>query len=189
MLRINDTIFSLDIIEKRFKCDLQQCYGNCCRYGDSGAPVSNSEAITLREIWPLIKGYLREEGVNSIEEQGTSVIDFQGDLVTPLIGDKECAYTTMKDGIYFCGIENAWSEGKVSFRKPLSCHLFPIRMKHFSNFTGVNYQELPICACGREKGDNEKVHVFEFLKEPLIRALGEDAYSELCTAARELRKK
>lgn len=189
MLRINDTIFSLDVIEKRFKCDLQKCHGNCCLYGDSGAPVSNTEARILEEIWPVVKGYLRTEGIESVEEKGTTVTDFQGELVTPLIGDRECAYTTFSEGIYLCGIEKAWEEGKISFRKPLSCHLFPIRMKHFSSFTGVNYQELPICSCGRERGENEKVPVYVFLKEPLTRAIGDDLYNELCIAARELNKK
>jgi hypothetical protein len=188
MLRINDIIFSLDIIGKKFICDLKKCHGNCCKYGDSGAPLSNSEAMTLQEILPEISGYLRPEGIAAIEQKGTSEIDFQGDLVTPLIGDEECAYTIFRDGIYGCAIEQAWSEGKISFRKPLSCHLFPIKIKHFSNFTGVNYQEIPICDCARVKGNREKVYVYEFLKEPLIRSLGSETYRELCIAARELHK-
>lgn len=188
MLRINDIIFSLDIIEKKFLCDLKKCQGSCCRYGDSGAPLSNSEAKMLREIYPVLKDHLRPEGIAAIEKKGTSEIDFQGDLVTPLIGNEECAYTTFNKGIYGCAIEQAWSEGRVSLRKPLSCHLFPIKVKHFSNFTGVNYQEIPICECGRIKGNREKVFVYEFLKEPLIRAIGPETYRELCIAARELRK-
>jgi len=186
MLRINDTIFSLDILEKKFVCDLKSCHGNCCRYGDSGAPLSNSEARTLKEIWPVIRKYMRKEGIESIEKKGTSEIDFQGDLVTPLIGNEECAYTTITDGILGCAIEQAWSDRRIPFRKPLSCHLFPIRIKHFSSFKGVNYQELPICQCGREKGLEENVKVYEFLKEPLIRFLGKEMYNELCIAAREL---
>jgi hypothetical protein len=142
MLRINDTIFSLDILEKKFLCDLSVCKGSCCRYGDSGAPLSNSEVHILKEIWLLVRPYLRPEGIKAIEEQGTSIIDFQNELVTPLIRNEECAYTIMDDGIYKCGLEKAWSEGKISFRKPISCHLFPIRIKHFSSFQGVKYEEL-----------------------------------------------
>ena len=188
MLRINDTIFSLDILEKQFSCDLRKCHGDCCKYGDSGAPLSNSEAHTIEEIWPVLKDYLRKEGIDAIEMQGTSVIDFQNDLVTPLIGNEECAYTTIKDGIFSCAIEQAWSDGKIPLRKPLSCHLFPIRIKHFSSFTGVNYQELPLCACGRGKGSKEKIYLFEFLKEPLIKAVGKETYDDLSIAGRDLRK-
>ena len=187
MLRIGDTIFSLDILEKKFKCDLPKCLGNCCRYGDSGAPLLDSEAQILEEIWPVVKPYLREEGIEAIKEKGTSTIDFQNDLVTPLIGNEECAYTVMKDNIYMCGIEQAWGDGKITFRKPLSCHLFPIRIKNFSNFKGVNYEELPICSSGCERGCREGTRVYEFLKEPLIRAIGDQTYKDLCIAALELR--
>ena len=186
MLRINDTIFSMDILEKKFICDLPACHGNCCRYGDSGAPLSNAEAHILEEVWPEVKSYLRKEGIEAIEEKGTGTIDFQNDIVTPLICNEECAYTVMKDNIFMCGIEKAWADGKISFRKPLSCHLFPVRIKHFSNFQGVNYEELSICSCAREKGSKEGVYVYEFLKEPLIRAIGKDTYNELSIAAREL---
>jgi hypothetical protein len=188
MLRIGDTIFSLDILEKKFICNLPECLGNCCRYGDSGAPLSNAEAHILKEIYNEVKPYLRKEGIEAIEEKGTSVTDFQNDLVTPLIGNEECAYTFMEDNIFKCGIEQAWYYSKISFRKPLSCHLFPVRIKHFSNFKGVNYEELSICSCAREKGSREGVFVYEFLKEPLIRAIGEDTYRELCIATGELRK-
>ena len=188
MLRINDTIFSLDILEKKFICDLPECFGNCCRYGDSGAPLSNSEVHILDEIWPEVKLYLREEGIKAIEEKGTSTVDFQNDLVTTLIGNEECAYTVMKNNIFMCGIEQAWTDKKITFRKPLSCHLFPIRIKYFSDFTGINYEELSICSSARKKGSKEGVYVYEFLKEPLIRAIGEDTYNELCLAAVELRK-
>lgn len=188
MLRINDTIFSFDILEKKFICDLPQCLGNCCRYGDSGAPLSSDEALILEGIWDKVKPYLRPEGVNAIEEKGRSLIDFENENVTPLIGNEDCAYTIWKDNILMCGIEQAWTEGEISFRKPLSCHLFPIRIKHYSDFRAVNYQELAICSPARKKGNVEGVYVYEFLKEPLIRALGEELYTDLCIAANELRK-
>ncbi len=188
MLRIRDTIFSFDVLEKRFKCNLPQCLGNCCKYGDSGAPLTDSEVQILNEIWPEIRPYLRSEGVRTIEERGTSVKDSDNEMVTPLISSEECAYTILKDNIFMCGIEKAWSEGHTDFQKPLSCHLFPIRIKQFSGFSAVNYNELSICSSAGERGREEGIYVYEFLKEPLIRAFGDEMYEELCIAAEELRK-
>lgn len=188
MLRIDDTIFSLDILEKKFRCNLPLCLGNCCRYGDSGAPLSSNEAHTLIEIFDKVEPYLRPEGIAAIREKGTSITDFENERVTPLIGNEECAYTIFDGDVIMCGIEKAWHEGKITFRKPLSCHLFPARIKYYSDFRAVNYEELAICSPARKAGDNEGIYVYEFLKEPLIRALGEDLYKELCIAAVELRK-
>jgi hypothetical protein len=188
MLRIDDIIFSLDILEKKFCCDLPACFGNCCRYGDSGAPLSNEEMHILDDIWARVKIYLRPQGIEAIEEQGTSVTDFENDRVTPLINNEECAYTIVRDNIFMCGIEHAWSEDKISFRKPLSCHLFPARIKYYSDFRAVNYEELTICNAARTRGNAEKIFVYEFLKEPLIRAMGKKLYAELCITAEELRK-
>jgi len=188
MLRIDDTIFSFDVLEKKFRCHLPACLGNCCRYGDSGAPLSAAEAHTLEEIWPEVKPYLRPKGIATIEEKGKSVTDFENDRVTPLIGNEECAYTVYRGNILMCGIEQAWTDGKIAFRKPLSCHLFPIRIKYYSDFRAVNYEELAICSPARKTGDEEGIYVYEFLKEPLIRAFGEELYKELCIAAVEFRK-
>ncbi len=188
MLRIENTIFSFDILEKKFRCNLPLCLGNCCRYGDSGAPLSVDETLILDQIWNDVKPYLRAEGIAAIEEKGRSETDFENDQVTPLIGNEECAYTILKDDIIMCGIEKAWSEGKISFRKPLSCHLFPVRIKNFRDFRTVNYEELAICSPALKTGTDEGIYVYEFLKEPLIRALGEKMYNELCIAATELRR-
>jgi hypothetical protein len=186
MLRIGDTIFSFDILEKKFRCDLPRCLGNCCRYGDSGAPLSAEEVDTLQEIWSEVKPFLRRKGIDVIEEKGTSVKDFENESVTPLVGNEECAYAILDDDVFMCGIEKAFSEGKISFQKPVSCHLFPARIKQFSGFRAVNYQELSICHAAVERGKAEGVFVYEFLKIPLIRALGEETYNELCIAAKEL---
>ena len=126
--------------------------------------------------------------MHAIEEKGRSVTDFENEWVTPLIGNEECAYTILKDDIYMCGIEQAWSDDKISFRKPLSCHLFPARIKYYSDFRAVNYQEISICSSALQTGKEEGIYVYEFLKEPLIRAMGEELYSELCIAAEELRR-
>ncbi|HUX95668.1 MAG TPA: DUF3109 family protein [Bacteroidales bacterium] len=188
MLRIDDTIFSFDILEKRFMCNLPECLGNCCRYGDSGAPLSAVEVHTLEEIYDKVKPYLREEGTSVIESKGKSVKDFENDNVTPLINDAECAYTILENNIFKCGIEKAYEEGKTDFRKPLSCHLFPARIKYYSDFRAVNYQELQICRSAIDTGNKAEVYVYEFLRTPLIRAFGEEMYKELCIAAKELRK-
>ncbi len=189
MLRISDTIFSPDILEKKFCCDLKACLGSCCRYGDSGAPLSEPETKILDGIWADVKPYLRPEGIAAIESKGRSTKDFENDWVTPLIGNEECAYTILHDGIYMCGIEKAWHDRKISFRKPLSCHLFPARIKYYSNFTAVNYQEIPICSPALKKGRKDGIYLYEFLREPLIRALGKEQYDELCIAASELKKR
>jgi hypothetical protein len=188
MLRIGDNIFSLDILEKKFCCDLPVCLGNCCRYGDSGAPLTIDEVGILEDIWDVVKRYLRPEGIAAVEEKGKSEIDTDNDYVTPLIGNEECAYTILKGDILMCGIEQAWSEGKIRFRKPLSCHLFPVRIKNYPGFRAVNYEEMTFCSSALEKGDAGNIYVYEFLREPMIRALGEKTYSDLCKAAVELRE-
>jgi hypothetical protein len=188
MLRIGDYIFSLDLLEKKFRCDLPICLGNCCRYGDSGAPLTDDEVKILEDIKDKVLPYLRAEGLDAITEKGTSIKDFEGEMVTPLIGTEECAYTITEGNILMCGIEKAFLDGKINFRKPLSCHLFPVRMKKYSEFTAVNYSEWPICMAARQRGKEEGLYVYRFLKEPLIRAVGEDIYEQLCIAAEELRK-
>ncbi len=188
MIRIEDTIFSLDLLEKKFKCDLINCHGNCCRYGDSGAPLTQQEVVILAKIFPLIRNYLRPEGLQAIEEKGTSTRDFENDNVTPLIKDAECAYTIKSGEIFMCAIEKAWNDGKINFRKPLSCHLFPARIKQFSDFRAVNYQALEICSAARDLGAKEEVYLYKFLEEPLRRAVGDSIYNDLCIAAGELER-
>ncbi len=188
MLRIEDNIISLNLLDKKFRCDLNQCLGNCCRYGDSGAPLTSEEVTILEEIQSAVVPYLRDAGKSAIAEKGPSVIDFEGDNVTPLIGNEECAYTILAGNIFMCGIEQAWLEGKISFRKPLSCHLFPVRIKKYPEFKAVNYEEWSICLAARDRGRTEDLYAYEFLKDPLIRALGEDIYNQICIAAEEFRK-
>lgn len=189
MLRIGDIIFSLDILERTFKCNLEECHGHCCRYGDAGAPLSDTEVKLIGNIYNKVKPFLRAEGISSIEESGTSVIDSDNETVTPLIDDLDCAYSVLDQGILMCGFEKAYMAGIISFKKPLSCHLFPLRVKKYPDFTAVNYQELAICSGGRKKGKNDGIYIYEFLKEPLIRAFGIEVYNGLCLAAEQLRKR
>lgn len=188
MFQIDDTIVSLSVIEKKFACDLGECKGCCCRYGDSGAPLKPGEALMLEEIYPLLKPFLRPEGIAAIEEKGTSVTDIEGDTVTPLIKNEECAYTTLSDAVFRCAIEEAYNAGVVSFRKPVSCHLFPVRVKDFTDFRAVNYEEWPICRPALSRGEREDTDLYVFLKEPLIRLFGKEWFNKLQFAAKEYKK-
>jgi len=186
VLQIGNAIVSLDVIEKKFICDFGKCKGACCVEGDSGAPLDEDEKAILDEIYPDIKEYLTEKGIEEIEKQGTSVIDADGDLVTPIINDKECVYTVFENGLALCGIEKAFLDGKISYRKPISCSLYPIRIQKYPEFDAVNYNKWNICAPARELGFKMGTPVYKFLKEPLIRKYGEDWYKELEYAAENL---
>lgn len=188
MLQIDDTIVSLALIEKKFSCDLAACKGSCCRYGDTGAPLTASEAAELERIRPAVLPFLRPEGIRALEKLGTSVTDMEGELVTPLINNEECAYAVMEEDVYKCGIEIAYNAGAVDFRKPLSCHLFPVRVKQYSSFRAVNYEEWSICKPGVACGVKENTDLFRFLREPLMRAFGEEWYDKLEWAAGEYNK-
>ena len=179
MIQIGDKILSLDLFEKQFCCDLPKCLGTCCVDGQSGAPLEPNEVELLEMEIAHIKPYLKPEGLEAINEQGIVVTDIDGDIVTPLINDEECAYSIEENGITFCAIEKAWLEGKVEFRKPISCHLYPIRVKKYSTYTALNFDQWSICKPARELGVKENLPVFRFLKTPIIRAYGEDFYNEL----------
>lgn len=183
MLEIGRAIVSLDILDKQFLCDLMKCKGACCVEGDSGAPVTAEEVKAIEEAYPAFKNYLPESHQEEISKQGFGVIDFEGDLVTPLVNFKQCAYTYKDNGILKCGIEKAYLEGKTSFRKPVSCHLFPIRITEYKRFDAVNYQQIDICKPGRQCGKSEKLPLYVFLKEPLIRKYGQEWYEQLSYAA------
>lgn len=189
MLEIGRTIVSLDILEKKFLCDLLKCKGACCVEGDSGAPVTTEEVKAIQEAYPEIKAYLPEIHQAEVEKQGFAVIDIEGDLVTPLVNNEQCAYSIEEKGILKCGIEKAFLDGKTTFRKPISCHLFPIRITEYKRFDAVNYEQIDICQPGRECGKSEKLPLYIFLKEPLIRRYGEEWYEQLAYAAENMPRK
>nr|WP_321248113.1 DUF3109 family protein [uncultured Psychroserpens sp.] len=180
MFQLGKTIVSEDIIEKDFLCNLSACKGACCVDGDAGAPLDAEEAKILKDIYPKLKPFLRQEGIDVIERQGTSITTAFGELETPLINGADCAYVIFDEKkTALCGIEEAYNQGVVSWKKPVSCHLYPIRVKDYSEFSAVNYDKWDICddACtlGKELG----VPVYKFVKEALIRKFGEDWYMEL----------
>jgi hypothetical protein len=188
MLQIEDKIISLDLFEKQFSCDLSRCLGACCVHGDSGAPLEQAEKELIEKYMEKIKPYLPAESLSVIERCGAATVDFDGELVTPLVGDsEECVYAYFTStGICLCGIEKAFRNGDIPFNKPISCHLYPIRIKTFDDITALNYDKWHICEPARELGYKEKIPVFRFLKDPSIRKFGEPFFDALEKAAEEL---
>lgn len=186
MIQIGNTLISLDVFEKKFSCDLEKCKGACCIEGDSGAPLEESEEQLLRENYEGFKSYMTENGIKAVEEQGFAVIDRDGDLVTPLIAGCECAYAIDEDGSCWCAVEKAWTEGKSRFRKPVSCHLYPVRVTRYPDFEALNFNKWKICSCAVKKGEKLGIPVYRFVKDALIVKYGQDWYDQLEIAAHEL---
>lgn len=180
MILIEDTVISDDIKEKHFVCDLEKCKGACCVEGDLGAPLEEVELPVLREIYPLVKPYLSPEGIKAIEEQGEYVYDDEDDYSTPTINGQECAYAVYDEkGILKCGIEEAYNDQKIDFQKPISCHLYPIRITKYENYHALNYDQWSICSDACTLGEKLGVPVYKFLKIPLEKAYGEAWYRQL----------
>lgn len=179
MIAINNTIVSEDLLEKKFVCDLNKCKGECCVAGDAGAPLEEDELEILEKIYEKVKPYIPADGIQAIDEQGLYVIDGDNDLTTPLVDGKHCAFVLFEEGIAKCSIEKAYNEKQIDFKKPVSCHLYPVRISKFKNYDAVNYDKWdvcrPACKCGKDLG----ISVYQFLREPLIRKYGEDWYKEL----------
>lgn len=189
MIQIDDTIISLEVLEKEFVCNLKHCKGICCVEGDSGAPLEEEELPVLEEIYEKVKPYMRKEGVQAIAEQGKYVKDFDGEWVTPLVDGAECAYVTFeKDGMTRCAIEKAYCDGKIKYKKPISCHLYPVRLKQYKDFTAVNYDRWEICEKACKLGASLGITVAEFTREALIRKFGEEWYEQLMIAQKEINK-
>jgi hypothetical protein len=188
MIDIDNKLLSTDLFKKEFVCNLSACKGACCVEGNAGAPVDPEEAALMEEIYPKVKPYLTRAGIAAIEKQGTTVEGI-GELETPLIGGKECAYTTFdRDGTAKCGIEQAYNDGEVHWKKPISCHLYPIRITKYTDFEALNYDRWNICSPACSLGEELKVPVYKFLKDPLIRKYGPEFYEKVEIAADYLRK-
>ncbi len=180
MIKVGEVLVSDDIKEKEFVCNLDKCKGACCVEGDFGAPLLEEELAILEEIYPQVKKYLSPEGIAEIERQGTHTVDDEGELCTPVIGGRECVYAIYdKKGILKCGIEQAYNDGEISWKKPISCHLYPIRVTQKKSFEALNYHKWHICSPACALGHELKVPVYKFLKDPLIRKYGKDWYDEL----------
>ncbi len=178
MIQIGKTIVSQVAFEHAFCCDLTKCKGACCVEGDAGAPLAESEVQILEEIQSAIQPFLRPEGIQSIMDQGVAIQEPNGEWVTPLVDGKECAYVVFDGGVAKCGIEQAAAAGAVEWPKPISCHLYPIRVTKYQEFDALNVHHWKVCEPACSLGNELKLPVFRFLKEALVRAYGADWMEE-----------
>jgi hypothetical protein len=181
MIEVGKTVVSRDVFQKEFVCNLSACKGECCVAGDAGAPLTVEEKDILGAVYTDVKPYMTAEGIASVEKLGTSIFDEKDqEFETPLNNGKECAYVFWgTDGTALCAIEQAYNEGKITWQKPLSCHLYPIRIKAYKDFDAINYDKWEICSDACVLGKELHVPVYKFLKTPLIRKYGEEWYKDL----------
>ena len=188
MFQLGKALVSESLIEDEFVCNLSACKGICCIEGEAGAPVTEDEVVILKDIYPKVKPFLRPEGIQAIEAQGTHIETQNGELETPLVGGKECAYVVFDaQHTASCGIETAYKSGAVDFQKPISCHLYPIRIQEYSEFSAVNYHQWQICSDACLLGQQLRVPVYQFVKDALIRRFGIDWFDALAEIAKEHR--
>lgn len=186
MFQIKDTLVSLDVVEQYFECDLDKCLGECCVEGDAGAPLLPEEAEKLNALLPDVIELMTPAAQKVAQEQGASYVDEEGDTVTSIVNGKDCIFTFYAPGgKCLCLLERLRREGRPGFFKPISCSLYPVRLKDYGGMTAVNYHRWKICRCAEVLGRKEGIRVYEFLKEPLIRRFGEKWYEELDLIARE----
>jgi hypothetical protein len=186
MIQIHDTIISLDLLDEYFCCDLSACKGICCVEGDSGAPVEATEIAELELVLPIVWNDLSPQAQQVIEQQGVVYKDQEDEWVTSIVNGKDCVFTCYDEkGSCYCAIEKAFREGKTDFYKPVSCHLYPVRVAKYKEFRAVNYHRWSVCKPAIALGKKENSKVYQFLKEPLIRKFGHEWYDCLCQAAKE----
>ncbi len=189
LVEIQDKIVSTEVFEKKFVCDLNACKGACCVEGDTGAPLTVEEIGIIEDNYEKIKPYMRKEGKVAVELEGVFYMDKGNEPVTTLVDEKECAFVYFDEqNIAKWAIEKANREGKIDFKKPISCHLYPIRLSKLKEYTVLNYDVWKICQPACECGTNLDVSVYKFLREPLIRAFGDEFYKELELVDVELKK-
>lgn len=180
MFQIGKTLVSEELFQKDFLCNLNACKGACCIDGQAGAPLEKQEIQILKKNYPKIKTFLRKEGIAAIETQGVFTENEMGEYETPLIGGADCAYVIYNEQkIALCGIEAAYNKGEIDFKKPVSCHLYPVRIQQYTNFTAVNYHQWQICDDACTLGKIKQVPIYEFVKEALIRRFGQEWFNEL----------
>lgn len=179
MIAIEDTLISDDLVSKSFVCNLNKCQGACCVKGDSGAPLSDEEVQEIEGLMPKIKPFMHPDFLKEVESVGFWERDKDGEKVTTCQPTGECNFVVYKNGIASCSIEEAYHAGAISFQKPISCHLYPVRVKKYSTFTAVNYHQWDICGAACDLGAELKVPVYRFLRNPLVRRFGQDWYDAL----------
>ena len=180
MIEIDDKLISDDLFSKQFVCDLQKCKGVCCVEGDAGAPLTKKEVENIEKNIDVIKPEMRKEGLKAIEDNGVFYLDNDGEKVTTLVNGKECAFVFFDDNnIAKCSIESAFLKNKLEFRKPISCHLYPIRVKKYNDFQAINIDNWHICKSACECGTKLNVPTFKFLKKAIVRMWGDEFYQDL----------
>ena len=190
MFQLGNTLVSEELLEAHFSCDLSQCKGACCVEGEAGAPLEQTEVDRLVKDYGAISPFLDPAGRAAIAAQGTSIVAKDQSLETPLVEGKACAYATFdKRGWAHCGIEQAHQAGAVDWKKPISCHLYPVRVKDYSVFTAVNYHRWQICSTGCANGAQRQIPLYRFVAEALREKFGSDWYAELERVASEQNKK
>ena len=190
MLDIQGTLVSLDLVERFFCCDLENCLGACCIEGDAGAPITKDEYELLKKILPTVWDDLLPRAQEEIAAHGVAYVDQEGDLVTNIIDGKNCVFTCYAPGgLCSCAIARAYRNGRIAWRKPLSCFLYPVRVKRLTDGTfAVNYDRWKICKCAEVLGRKEGLRVYQFLKEPLIERFGQAWYDELALTCEQYLK-
>ena len=188
MIIVDDCIISDDIAERCFCCDLSQCHGACCVEGDCGAPLDEEEIPILQRLYPQVKPFMMPAGIEVVERDGVSSIDIEGTPCTPLVNNCECAYAIQEGGITFCAIEKAYRAGVIDWPKPISCHLYPLRINDYGEFKALNIHEWDICRCARQEGSRQCIYLYRYLKEPLVRRFGQEWYDELVEQCEALTK-
>lgn len=190
MIAIKNTIISDEVLDRKFVCDLNACKGECCVAGESGAPLDEDELPHLMEVLEKVKPYMNAKGLKAVKKHGPYVIDSDGDYTTTLVGpEKECAFVIFDENkIAKCAIEQAYEDGVIHWKKPISCHLYPIRITPNKSFEAVNYHSWSVCKPACECGSKLDVPVYKFLKAPLIRKYGKEWFAELELVAKEREK-
>ena len=180
MIEHGKTILSSEIAEEHFVCNLAKCKGACCVEGEGGAPLDDDELAVLEREYPNFKDYVSPLGQQEVARQGLYYQEDDGEFAVPTLEGRECVFATYNEqGHLQCGIERAWLEGKTTFRKPISCQLYPIRITKYEQFEALNYHRWDICAPACEHGASLGVPLYKFLKAPLIRRYGQAWYDEL----------
>lgn len=184
IIEIDNVLVSTDIFTEYFCCDLDACKGICCVEGDAGAPVTIDEIAGIEDAIDTVWDDLSATAQAVIDKQGVAYTDRDGDLVTSIVGGKDCVFTCYEKGCCLCALERAWRAGKTAFCKPISCALYPIREKKLSNgMVALNYNRWDVCHDAVKKGNELRLPVYRFLRDPLVRRFDEDFYQQLCDAA------
>ena len=187
--QIDNVLLTTEILTERFCCDLDACKGECCVEGDAGAPVTLDEVAAIEESLDVVWDDLNASAQTVIDKQGVAYTDQEGDLVTSIVGGKDCVFTCHENGCCFCALEKAYRAGKADFCKPISCALYPIREVRLKNvLIGLNYHRWDVCKDAVKKGKELDLPVYKFLKEPLTRRFGAAWYEALEEAAEEILK-